>query len=358
MELFYFAVIIFAVVGGFWFIVHEIQKKNAKPEENQSLLLIQNQIQDQQKHIQQQMNELTRTLDARLGDSTKTMLAHSSESANIIKEITRELVEVKQGQKQVVNITDELKSLKDILKNPKQRGVLGEYYLETTLKNVFSPTDYQTQYPFKDGTVVDAVIFVGNQIVPVDSKFSLENYNRLINENDLHEKERLEKQFITDLKNRIDETSKYIKPNENTVGIAFMFIPSEAIYYDLLINRVGSNKSHTRDLIDYAYNEKHVVIVSPTTLAAYFQVLSQAMRAFRIQESTEKITGEIEKLTIHLARYDELMAKLGKNLGTTVSSYNIASKEFSKIDKDIYKITGEKFSQEVLTLERPEETEE
>ena len=213
------------------------------------------------------------------------------------------------------------------------------------------------QYPFSDKVIVDAVVFVDKRIIPIDSKFSLENYNRLINESDSLARERLEKQFVADLKARIDETAKYIKPGEGTVNLAFMFIPSEAIYYDLLINQVGATKSNTRDLIDYAYNEKHVIIVSPTTFSAYLQVLFQALRAFKIQESTEEIKKEIEKLTVHLSKYDDFMLKVGKNLSQTVSSYDTAYKEFSKIDRDILKITGESMEVEPLVLKRPQEVE-
>ena len=340
-------IIIAVGLGAGLFLIARFLKNQGRPSPDQPLLLLQNQI-----------NELTRMVDAKLGESTKVLREQFGQSARIIKEITQELTKVSEGHKQVMNITDQLKNLQDILKNPKQRGVLGEYYLETILKNVFSPKDYKMQYAFRDGTAVDAAIFVGNQIIPIDSKFSLENYNRLINENNPLERERLEKQFIADLKNRIDETSKYIKPSEKTVNIAFMFIPSEAIFYDLLVNQIGSLKSNTRDLIDYAYNEKHVIIVSPTTLAAYFQVLFQALKAFKIQESTEVIKKEIEKLASHLSRYEEYMAKLGKNLGLSVSSYDAAYKEFSKIDKDILKITGESIGAEPQILKQPLELED
>lgn len=347
-----FLLIILAALGmGFYFILSAIKKRDEKTEPDQPMLLLQNTI-----------NELRQTLDKKLGESTQFMQTQlqtqSFEVNKVIREITKELVQVNEGQKQVVNITEQLKSLQDILKNPKQRGVLGEYYLQTILQNILSPNDYQMQYPFKDGTIVDAVIFVDNKVVPIDSKFSLENYNRFINESNTTERERFEKQFVSDLKARIDETSKYIKPGENTVNFAFMFVPSEAIYYDLIINKVGSMKSMERDLIDYSYNEKRVIIVSPTTFAAYLQVLYQAMRAFKIQESTGKIIKDIEKLTTHLKKYDEYMIKVGKNLGQTVSSYSSAYKEFSRIDKNILKITGKSNNIEPLDVEKPHEIEE
>src|SRR3990167_8934896 len=221
--------------------------------------------------LQNQMNEVTRMLDSKLGESARIIQRQFGESAKIIKEITQELTKVGEGQKQVVDIAKQLESLQDILKNPKQRGVLGEYYLETVLKNVMPPGTFQMQYQFKDGTAVDAAIFVKDKIIPIDSKFSLENYNRLLDTRDEAERARLEAAFRDDLKNRIDETSKYIKPEEGTMEFAFMFIPSEAVYYDLLINKIGAVKSSLRDLIEYAAGEKKVMIVSPTTFLAYLQ---------------------------------------------------------------------------------------
>src|SRR3972149_5367033 len=194
---------ILILVGLAVVIVLLVKNRDSKGDDKSALLL------------QNQMNEVNRTVQKQYG-----------ESAKIIKEVTEGLTRLDQTNKQVINFADQLKSLQDILKNPKQRGVLGEYYLETLLKNVMPPGTYQMQYEFNDGTIVDAVVFVKEKIIPIDSKFSLENYNRLIVTRDEAEKKRLEEAFRSDLKTRIDETSKYIKPGENTMDFAFMFIPA------------------------------------------------------------------------------------------------------------------------------------
>jgi DNA recombination protein RmuC len=281
------------------------------------------------------------------------MQGQFGESAKIIRDVTERLTKLDETNRQVVNFADQLQSLQDILKNPKQRGILGEYYLETLLKNVLPQGSYQMQYPFKDGTIVDAVVFVKERIIPVDSKFSLENYNRLVDERDPAEKERLEKLFKADLKNRIDETAKYVKPSEGTMDFAFMFIPHEAIYYDLLVAQVGAVKVNTRDLIEYAFKEKHVIIVSPTSFLAYLQTVLQGLKALQIEESAKEIRKNVESLAKHLASYDEYMKKLGNNLGTSVNMYNSAYKEFGKIDKDVLRISGEAAGIEPLLVERP-----
>jgi len=323
------------------------QKQFGEPKEDgQSMLLIQNQL-----------NQLTRTLDAKLDDSNKVLREQFGESHKVVRDIIQELGKVGkelalvgESNKQVVNITDQLKSLQDILKNPKQRGVLGEYYLETVLKNVFAPTEYQMQYPFSDGLIVDAVIKTKDGIIPIDSKFSLENYNRFIEASDPAERKRYEKAFGGDIKLRIDETSKYIKPREHTLEFAFMFIPSEAIYYDILTNKVGSETEV--NLIEYAWKKK-VIIVSPTTFLAYLQTVMQGFKALKIEEAAKKIAANVHNLGKHLMNYQSYFDKIGTHLGTTVSMYNKASHELKHIDKDVLKITGEGAGLEPLSLEAP-----
>jgi len=284
--------------------------------------------------------EQYRTTQEQLGQTMKTVQGITGQSAKLISEVTEKLTKLDETNKQVVNFSAQLQNLQDILKNPKQRGVLGEYYLEETLKNVLPPNSYQMQYGFKDGSIVDAVVFVRDKIIPIDSKFSLENYEKILNCNDAEIREKLEKQFKIDLKNRIDETSKYVKPSEKTMDFAFMFIPSEAIYYDLLVNKVGAVQVNTRDLIEYAFRDKHVIIVSPTSFLAYLQTVLQGLRALQIEESAKVIKANVEKLGRHIASYDEFMKKLGTSMNATVNHYNNAYKEFKKIDKDVVKITG------------------
>ncbi len=343
-----FIVLLLIVLGGFIVLFLLLKSRFSKGSlvDQNSLLLLQNQL-----------NEITRTLDNKLGESTKVIQQQFGESAKIIRDVTERLTKLDETNRQVVNFADQLQNLQDILKNPKQRGILGEYYLETLLKNVLPTGSYQMQYEFRDGTVVDAVVFVKDRIIPIDSKFSLENYNRLVEERDAAERERLEKAFKADLKNRIDETAKYVKPGEKTMDFAFMFIPHEAIYYDLLVAQVGAVKVNTRDLIEYAFKEKHVIIVSPTSFLAYLQTVLQGLKALQIEESAKEIRKNVEALGRHLSSYDEYMRKLGNNLGTTVNMYNSAYKEFAKVDKDVMKISGKAIEIEPLSLDKPKNEE-
>lgn len=334
--------IIAALAVIFYLLSQKIKEFKEGNRNDQSLVLLQNQISD-----------LTKAVDAKLTESHRAVQTQFGESSKIIKDVTEKLTKLDETGKQIVNFAGQLQSLEDILKNPKQRGILGEYYLETVLKNVLPPTAYQMQYKFKDGEIVDAVIFLGDQIIPVDSKFSLENYNRIIEEHDPTEREKLEKLFKQDLKNRIDETAKYVRTEEGTVEYAFMFIPAEAIYYDLLINQVGAVKINTRDLVEYANREKHVIIVSPTTFHVYLQLFAEGLRRMKISESVKDIIKRVGDLGKHLNAYDEYFVKLGGHLGTTVGAYNTASNELKKIDKDVIKIAGGESQIEPLQIDKP-----
>jgi DNA recombination protein RmuC len=315
-----------------------------KPQDNNQALLM----------LQNQLNELSRVMDNKLSESVRA--AHSSESARneLIRNVSEHLTRLQESNKQVLTFTDQLRNLQDILKNPKQRGILGEYFLETLLKNAFQPKQYEMQYKFGDGEIVDAIIRLGDKIIPIDSKFSLENYNRIIDTSDPTEREALEKTFKQDLKNRIDETSKYIRPEEGTTEFAFMFIPAEGIYYDLLINKVGAVKVNTRDLIDYAINEKKVHIVSPTTFYVTLQSMWQGMRAYQIQESTKEILKNVGTLSRHLKAYNDYFSRLGNNLSTTVNAYNLAQKELAKVEKDVLRVGGESIGIENQVLDKPQ----
>ena len=279
------------------------------------------------------------------------------ETNKIIREVTTQLEKVHADSEHVKNVKTQLGKLTDVLANPKQRGVLGEYFLETLLKNVFQPNQYKIQYKFKNGDVVDAAIFIKDKIVPIDSKFSLENYNRIVEEEDSGKREELEKLFKQDLKKRIEETAKYIRPEEGTMDFAFMFIPSEGIYYDLLINQVGAVKISTYDLIEYAFKEKHVIIVSPTSFYAYLQTVLQGLRALEIEESAKEIQKRVEVLKKHLLNYNDFLSKLGNSLSTTVNTYNRAYKEFAKVDKDAAKLTQKKEKIKAIAIEKPKHLE-
>lgn len=279
---------------------------------------------------------------------------HRLDSANkLIREITAELTEVKEGNKQVLNMTEQLSNLEKVLTNQKQRGNWGESSLELILSN-FLPNHYEMQYMFKNGEAVDAVIKIKDKFLPIDSKFSLDNYQRCVDAENEDDKKYYADEFKKDLKLRIQETSKYIRENEDTLPIAFMFIPSEAIYYDLLAGEQSRIKVNTQSLMEFAQKSR-VFIVSPTSIIAYIHLVLSGIKAFNLEKDTEQIKKKVEDLGRHIVNYEEFYKKLGSSLSTTVNHYTKGYDELRKIDKDVYKITDgiEGGKVEVLKIEKP-----
>ncbi|MFH1534104.1 MAG: DNA recombination protein RmuC [Nitrospirota bacterium] len=293
---------------------------------------------ENRKEVQQRLDVIQERLSKGLEVSSQTIQKQFSQSSKLISEVTQKLTKLDETNKQVLNFSEQMQSLENILKNPKQRGILGEYFLETLLGHVLQPNQYQMQYKFDSGEIVDAAVFFKDKIIPIDAKFSLEKYNMIMEEKSADKREKLEKEFKLDIKNRIDETAKYIRPKENTTDFAFMFIPAEGIYYNLLIYKVGSLKINANDFVEYAF-KKHVIIVSPTSFFAYLETVLQGLKALKMEESVHEIIKKVGDLGRHMGSYEEYLQKMGNSLGTTVNMYNSAYKEFNKIDKDVYKIT-------------------
>lgn len=316
---------------------------------------LQNDLLNLRQEVADLTNNLNQTLNERMDKTQSSMQFQLRQSSALINDVSRRLTKLDETNRRVVDVADELKTLQNVLQNPKQRGVFGEFYLNSILGNVLSPNQWQAQYRFKNGDIVDAVIFLDkHRILPIDSKFSLENYNRYVEATDKDAKARLLARVRMDLKNRIDETSKYIRPAENTMDFAFMFIPSESLYYDLLISNVGQGGS-SRDLIEYAFRDKRVIITSPTSFMAYLETVLQGLRSLQIEEQAKEIQKRVAQLGMHIARYDEYMSKLGNSLGTTVNHFNNAYKEFAKVDKDIAKIAADGSTPKISpeTIDKP-----
>jgi DNA recombination protein RmuC len=339
-----------------------LQSRNKAPDANASLLLKQDltKLSDDITQLKDGMqHQMTERFDRNQELMRDSIQKQFSASSKLISDVTERLTKLDETNKRVVNVADELKTLQNVLQNPKQRGVLGEYYLSQVLENVLPPDRFKLQHKIgkdDDGhdLICDAVVMLDKgKMLPVDSKFSLENYNRLLEETDKNQREVLAKAFKADLKNRIDETAKYIRPRDGTMDHAFMFIPSEAIYYDLLINKVGVTNTTARDLIEYAFRDKKVIIVSPTTFMAYLQTVLQGLRSLQIEEQAKEIQQRVGELGRHIQTYEQFMQKLGGSLGTTVNHYNNAHKELKKIDKDVVKIAHVNPGVEPLMLDKP-----
>ncbi len=328
-------------------------------KDDQSMLMLQQYLSKLEEKFEKGMKLQDKTLSESLQKQFATSAKIVKDVADQAKHVTTRLTELQETNKQIVGFAEQLKTLENTLRNPKQRGILGEFFLENLLSNVLPPSSFQMQYGFKGGEIVDAVIFVNDKIIPIDAKFSLENYNRIMEEQDDTKRSALQKEFKADLKKRIDETSKYVRPQDGTTDFAFMFIPADGVFYNLLTHKVGALEVNTVDLIDYAFRQR-VILVSPMTFYAYLQTVMHALRALAIEESAKEIQKRVGDLGRHLNAYQDYFVKIGTHLGTTVNAYNNAGSELEKVDKDVLKITEGKAggTVDIPAIEGPKATEE
>lgn len=350
-------ILILLVLSNIGLVLYFFSKRN---NNNQSDLILKisnnltNQVQDIRKEISENSEKSRVEIESKLQNinkeisefqmSSKTQMQKQfSDSNKVIKEVTVELEKIKGTNEQVLSFANQMKTLEKILGNQKQRGIFGEIQLENLLSNVLPPEIFQMQYSFKDGGIVDAIVKVNDNIIPIDAKFSLDNYNKMIESSDENEINLLEKKFKEDIKSRIDETAKYIRPQEKTLDYAFMFIPADGLYQDLLNSRVGSLKIRSKELVSYAYQKK-VMIVSPMSLFPMLQITMKALNNLKFEKSIELVIKNVQNLSDHLITYQTYHNKLGNTLNTVVNHYNRTSDEFKKIDKDVMKISEGKFN--------------
>lgn len=349
--------VIVITIAGFSVVVYILNQRLRELKNSSAVELMKSDVTELSRSIAMLRESVGDRLERSNVAMQTSMQKQLGESAKLVADVTQRLAKLDETNRRVVDVADELKTLQNVLQNPKQRGVFGEYYLQSVLDNILPPKQFAMQYKFNDGEIVDAVVFLEKgQILPVDSKFSLENYNRMVAETDKTRRAQLLASVRNDLKGRIDETSKYIRPDENTMDFAFMFIPSESLYYDLLIGDVGTGSS-ARDLIEYAFRDKKVIIVSPTSFMAYLQTVLQGLRSLQIEQQAKEIQVRVGQLGRHISAYESFMQKLGNSLGTTVGHFNTAHKELKKIDKDIVKIAGSAPSVEPLLIDKPQRDE-
>ena len=326
------------------------KKLKAGNNDEEGMLILAETIKNLKDDIKTDIRETRRELDQKIyagqKESNENVKYQFDKSQELIKDIHEHLskvnesvIEVKEGSKQVISMTEQLSNLEKVLTNQKQRGNWGESSLELILSNFLPHGVYQMQYGYKSGEIVDAVIFIKDKILAIDSKFSIDNYRRSIDATNEDDKKYFADEFKKDIKKRIEETQKYIdEVDENTLPFAFMFIPSEAIYYDIQAGLSGGLKIDTQKLLDFAQVKK-VIIVSPTSILAYLHLVITGIKDSKIEENAKEIKKKVEELGKHIIKYEEYMQKLGNSLNTTVNHYNASYKELKKIDKDVYKIT-------------------
>ena len=310
------------------------------------------------KFLQNSLEHLRQSLDYKLSENGKRLSENfainsriSENASKHIEHLTQKLTELAETNKEIQEIGKRLEGLEHILKNPKRRGNLWEYFLKELLENVFSEWQYTLQASLSSW-IVDALLHIWPTSIPIDAKFPQENYEKLIKSEDELSVKKYSRELKRDIKLRIDELAKYILPDEGTSDFAFMLIPAEGLYYDIFISKVWDISA--RELIEYGFSRK-VIITSPSGFYAYLQTVLQGMKSLQIEEHAKEIQKYVLKLQKDLQSYEETFLKLWNSLGTTVNHYNASAKRLQIVEKDILKINPE--SKKMLNgseeLERP-----
>lgn len=323
---------------------------------DESLLLMQQQIEGLREQLRaslegssntlnQQLESITKTLNQRLKESSEQMQRFNQtlgdrldHTTRVVGDVKKSLGQVEEANKRIFEIGKDIASLQEILRAPKFRGSLGELFLGDLLMQILPPTHFTLQYPFASGEKVDAVIKVGKNLVPVDSKFPLENFRRLVESEDENQKRALKRQFVRDVKKHIDDIqSKYIKPDEGTFDFALMYVPAENVYYETILK--DDAFAEEKGIFNYSI-EKRVIPVSPNSFYAYLQVILMGLKGFKIEEKAREMFGYISRLSGDFDRFRKDFELIGTHLSRSRSSYESAEKKLLKLDSGIERITS------------------
>ncbi len=283
--------------------------------------------------ISSQVNERLNQMNQSLQEANKIIGANLGSATSAFGNVKEQLGKLEETNKQIIAISRDISSLQELLRAPKFRGAMGETLLENLLSQVLPKEHYQAQYRFKNSDTVDAVIRLGERLVPVDAKFSLENFQKMIEAIDEPAKESFRKKFIQDIKNRINEiAAKYILPDENTYDFALMYIPAENVYYEVIIKE---------DIFAYSMSKK-VVPVSPNTFYAYLQVICLGLRGLKVEENAKLILKSLSSLSIETDKFKEDFNTLGSHLVNANTKYSDAQKRLEKISERLLNIQDTK----------------
>ncbi len=290
--------------------------------------------------INKQLESILKTVGENLAKSQENINKQLSSSTVVINEIQKKLGSLETTTRNIEEIGRDISSLQDLLSAPKLRGNIGEYLLEELLKEIFPAKNYELKYEFKNGAQVDAIIKLGDGIVPVDSKFPLESFQRLVNAKEESEKKQHKKDFIRSVKGRIDEiANKYINPSEGTFDFAMMYIPAENVFYEMIINDSLTDKEY--EIFNYAI-KKHIIPVSPNSFYAYLMALVYGLKGMKIEQQAKLILEELSTVQSAFAKFYGDFTLIGKHLNYAISKYNESLKTADRFNDKLSQITGAK----------------
>jgi len=283
--------------------------------------------------ISSQVNERLNQMNQSLQEANKIIGQNLGSATNVFGNVKEQLGRLEESNRQIYEISKDISSLQELLRAPKFRGQMGETLLENLLSQVLPKGHYQMQYRFRSQDAVDAVIRLGERLVPIDAKFSLENFQRMLEVQDEQEKNIYRKKFLQDVKNRIDEiASRYILPEENTYDFALMYIPAENVYYEIIIKE---------DILSYAMSKK-VIPVSPNTFYAYLQVICLGLKGLKIEENAKAILKNLNMLTLEINKFKEDFDTLGAHLLNAQHKYEDSQKRLDRFSDKLINIQDTK----------------
>jgi DNA recombination protein RmuC len=307
---------------------------------NQQSLISQN-----QQELREQLMAVQRLVQENLSSTQGQITSRLQESNQVILQIQEKLGVLEITTKNIQDISKDISSLQDILRAPKLRGNIGEYLLEKLLQDVLPKDKYEMQYRFKNGIIVDAVIKLGDRLVPIDSKFPLESFQRLLVAKDELEKKNAQSEFVKSLKEKIDSiASKYIKPEENTYEFALMYIPAENIYYEFVVSSAKTEEK-LANIFNYAI-EKRVIPVSPGSFYAYLLAIVFGLKGMSIEKRAQEILKEISKIQVDFDKFYEEYKKVGSHLTNAKSKYEETERKAEKFQESVKNLIGNKAGDE------------
>lgn len=279
------------------------------------------------------IDDMRKTLAEQLQSTNKTIGDRLDNAAKVFGDVQRRLGEVQKSTEQVYETAKDLRKLEEILHAPKLRGGIGEFLLGDFLSQILPPKSYTLQYSFKSGVQVDAVIHLIDKMVPVDSKFPLENFKRFIGTQNEEDKKVFRKKFMQDVRKHVDDiANKYIIPDEGTFDFALMYIPAENVYYETIIKdeSFGEEKS----LSVYAMDKK-VIPVSPNSFFAYLQAIALGLKGLEIEKSASEIKDKLGRLRVDFRKFIEDFEILGGHLSNAMKKYEDADKKLGRFDEKL-----------------------
>lgn len=303
-----------------WFIrntTHKIEDLRESKDDSKALSL-----------MQQQIGQLTQTINQQLQNLSGQFQKTTGDIGGSLGEVKKDLGKMEHVTRQVLEKAKSISNLEDLLRAPTFRGGLGELFLGDLLSQILPQAHFNLQYKFKSGEIVDAVVKIGTNLVPIDSKFPLDNFKKHLTAGNLKEKEDLRKRFVTDVKKHIsDIAKKYILPDEKTFDFALMYVPAENIYYETILK--DENYGDERSIFSYAI-QKRVIPVSPNSFYAYLQVIVLGLKGLQIEKSAQSIYQSLTRLQGDLGRFKKDFEVLGAHLGNAKTKFEDADKRLDR----------------------------